>query len=233
MKRVLACVLMVLPLFAEGKADKKAKKLPPVAEASNKYLEQARKQNIDPQLSEGSLFRANGTFAALTPDTKARHVNDLIVINIIEVTTSTAAGSVSSARNFSASSSLTNIPIGHIGATSTLQNLFSPNSASSLKGQAAATSNSQLNTTMTGRVIEVLPNGVMVIQAEHMVEMNQERQTLVLRGLARPFDVQPDNSILSTSLANLEIELKGKGVISDGTRQPNMLVRAVLRVFGF
>jgi len=234
--RVRSICLLVLASVAWGQtADKKknAKKLPPVEQAKNSYLEQARKQNADPQLSEGSLFRTGNTFSALAPDSKARRVNDLIVINIIEQTTSQAGGSVQSARSFSANSSLVNIPIGHIGANSTLQNLFSPNSANSLKGAATTASNTQLSTTLTGRVIEVLPNGVMVVQAEHSVSMNQETQTMILRGLVRPFDVQPDNSVLSTSMANLEIELKGKGVISDGTRQPNILVRTLLKIFNF
>ena len=63
--------------------------------------------------------------------------------------------------------------------------------------------------------------------------MNNEKQTVILRGLVRPGDVASDNKVLSTSISNLELELKGKGVISDYTRPPNPLVRAILWLVGF
>jgi len=46
-------------------------------------------------------------------------------------------------------------------------------------------------------------------------------------------DIAPDNSLLSNQLSNLELELKGKGVISDGTRPPNVIMRVLLRILGF
>ncbi|MES2394220.1 MAG: flagellar basal body L-ring protein FlgH [Acidobacteriota bacterium] len=49
----------------------------------------------------------------------------------------------------------------------------------------------------------------------------------------RPGDIGPNNTVASTSLSNLEIEMKGKGIISDGTRPPNVITRAILWLFGF
>jgi len=49
----------------------------------------------------------------------------------------------------------------------------------------------------------------------------------------RPADIGPDNAVLSTALSNLEVELQGKGVISDGVRQPNLLTRLMHRLLGF
>ncbi len=230
MRQTVGFLLFSVPLMAGGP---KPKKPAAVQNSVASYLQRARAQNQDPQLSEGSLFRAGNAFGTLAPDYKARHVNDLIVIRVLEQTSSQAAGTVKSARNFSANSSLTKIPIGKVGAASNLQNLFSPKSSNALDGQAQTASSSQLNTALTGRVIEVLPNGVMVVEAIREVEMNNDRQSLVLRGLVRPGDVAADNSVFSTSLANLEIELKGKGVIHDGTRPPNAIVRGLLRLIGF
>ena len=79
----------------------------------------------------------------------------------------------------------------------------------------------------------VLPSGVMVIEAERQLTMNNERQTILLRGLIRPGDVSPSNTVLSNAVGDLELELKGKGVLSDGTRPPNPLVRILLRIVGF
>jgi flagellar L-ring protein FlgH len=225
-----------LPLqLAAGPLDGigKKKKEPVVEKSTADYVSKARLQATEEPLSEGSLFRPGSTFTALAPDYKARNVNDLLVIHIVVATTSQAAGSVKSQRTFSASSSLTNIPIGKIGANSTLQNLFSPNSNQNLNGASQTSNTSQLNTDLTARVMAVLPNGVMVVEAVREVDMNNERQTIVLRGMVRPGDVAVDNSIASSALGNLEIELKGKGVISDGVRPPNKIVGLLLKIFGF
>jgi flagellar L-ring protein precursor FlgH len=82
-------------------------------------------------------------------------------------------------------------------------------------------------------VAAVLPSGALVIEAERSVLMNNERQTVVVRGVARPGDIAPDNTVVSNDLSNLELELKGKGVVSEGTRPPNVVVRTLLRIFGF
>jgi flagellar L-ring protein precursor FlgH len=63
--------------------------------------------------------------------------------------------------------------------------------------------------------------------------MNNERQKVLVRGLVRPGDVAADNSVLSTAMSDLEIELKGKGVISDANRPPNFLVRWLMKLVNF
>jgi len=79
----------------------------------------------------------------------------------------------------------------------------------------------------------VLPNGALVIEAERQLTMNNERPVLLLRGLVRPGDIGPNNAVPSNAIANLELELKGKGVISEGNRPPNAVVRIILRIVGF
>lgn len=79
----------------------------------------------------------------------------------------------------------------------------------------------------------MLPSRALVIEAERQLTMNNEKQTIVLRGLVRQGDIAPDGSVLSNYIGNLELELKGKGVLSDGTRPPNPLVRTLLRIVGF
>jgi flagellar L-ring protein precursor FlgH len=79
----------------------------------------------------------------------------------------------------------------------------------------------------------MLPSGVLVVEAERQLTMNNERQTILVRGLVRPGDVAPNGSVQSNQVANLELELKGKGVLSDGVRPPNALVRGLLWLVGF
>jgi flagellar L-ring protein precursor FlgH len=111
--------------------------------------------------------------------------------------------------------------------------MFSPSSSAKLQGQGQAASKSAIRTSVGGRVVAVLPNGNLVIEAQRESNVNNERQTVVLRGIVRPGDVAPDNSVLSTQLSDLEMELKGHGIVSDATRPPNWVVRTILKVLGF
>ena len=90
-----------------------------------------------------------------------------------------------------------------------------------------------MNTSLAGQVIAVLPNGNLVVEAERLVAINNQKETMLVRGVLRPGDVGPDNSCAFDSLSSLEVELKGKGVVSDAIRSPNPIVRALLWVIGF
>ncbi len=74
-------------------------------------------------------------------------------------------------------------------------------------------------------MIEVLPNGMLVIEAARQVEFSQQTQTIVLRGLVRPEDISQQNQVLSTAISSLELEVRGKGIINDYTHRQNPLVR--------
>jgi flagellar L-ring protein FlgH len=179
----------------------------------------------------GSIWNDSGRLAYLSTDYKAMRVGDLITILVVQDVKASNAGNVATDRSLKASSGIDALA-GHI-STSGVQSILSLTSSQSLAGKAQATSDSSLRTSLAGRVAGVLTNGVMVVEAEREITMNNERQTILLRGLVRPGDVTPDNVVASNAIGNLELELKGKGVISDGTRPPNPLVRWLLRVVGF
>jgi len=92
---------------------------------------------------------------------------------------------------------------------------------------------SSLQLVLSGRVIEVMPNGVMVIEAVRDFTVGNDRQTVVMRGLVRPGDVAIDNSIMSTSITSMELEIKGKGSVADASSRPNILVRTLLKLLSF
>jgi flagellar L-ring protein precursor FlgH len=181
--------------------------------------------------SAGSLWVDGGRLTNLTSDYKARHVGDLITISVVQNITATNAGSVSAQRNMSASSGIAALP-GQL-KTAGVANLFSPNSAYSLAGKGQAATTSSLTTSLAGRVVAVMASGALVIEAERKLTMNNEQQTVLLRGMVRPGDIGPGDVVASNAIANLELELKGKGVISEGNRAPNPIMRAILRVLNF
>jgi flagellar L-ring protein precursor FlgH len=179
----------------------------------------------------GSLWIDNGRLANMVADYKASRVGDLVTISIAQNLSSTSTGNVATSRNFSASSGITALP-GQL-KTAGIANLFSPTSAQALAGKGQATSTTALSTTLTGRVVALLPGGTLVIEAERQIMMNDQRETVVLRGLVRPGDMDATNTVSSNSVGDLEVEVKGKGIISESTRAPNPVIKWILRVVGF
>jgi len=196
------------------------------------YIGRMQQQGADlSHTTPGSLWTDSGKFAFMNADYKAMHVGDLIMIVVAQGTTANNAASVSTARAFNASSGISGLP-GKL-KTAGVANLFSPQSTATLSGKSQGATTSTLNTTLAGRIVALLPSGTMVIEAERQLTMNSEKQTILVRGLARPGDIAPDGSIQSNQIANLELELKGKGVLSDGIRPPNVVVRTLLRILNF
>jgi len=179
----------------------------------------------------GSLWIDNGRLAYLVADYKASRVGDLVTISISQNLSSTNTGNVATNRSFSASSGITALG-GHI-KTSGVASLFSPTSSQVLAGKAQATSQTSLSTTLTGRVAALLPSGTLVVEAERQIMMNDQRETVILRGLVRPGDLDANNTVASNSVGNLEVEVKGKGIISEGVRSPSPVMKWILRIVGF
>lgn len=228
MKRTLLSFVLLLTVSCAA-ADKKDKK----SRSLDDYLGRVRSSptavHVDRTL--GSLWLDSGSLAEPVSDLHARSVGDPITIEIMELTSAELDSSVDTQRSFSASSGISALP-GKIN-TAGIENLFSPSSSQVLQGQGKAASSSRLRTTLAGRVVAVLGSGALVVEAQRDVLMNDQRNHIVLRGVARTSDISPNNVILSTRLSDLEVELAGKGVISDGTRRPGFLMRLLLRLLNF
>lgn len=179
----------------------------------------------------GSLWSPDGLMVDPSADYKAHSVNDNVTVVVSVQTTAAQSGSVDSERSFSADSAIS----GLAGALSTKSTnpLLNASSSSVLKGTGATNSSTAFSTSLTGQVIAVLPNGNLVIEAHRQIAMNNQHEEVILRGIARPGDLSPANAVASSSLSALQIELKGKGIISDSVRSPNPLTRAILWLFGF
>ena len=210
-----------------------AKRVPKIQQESlSAYI--ARMQQEPPAIPAttlGSLWADNGQLAGITSDYKSRRIGDLITIVVAQSLSAQNSGNVSTNRSFNASSGISALA-GKI-KTAGMEQLFSPSSSQVLSGKSQAATTSSLNTSLAGRVVAVLSSGVLVVEAQREITMNNENQTLLLRGLVRPGDIGPDNHVSSDAIGDLEMEVKGKGVLSDGTRPPNFLVRWLLRLSGF
>jgi flagellar L-ring protein precursor FlgH len=182
--------------------------------------------------SIGSLYAMGAGLGDLAMDFRATRVGDVVTVVVSEQASATAQGATSSKRTSSAKASVTSL-FGPRQTLSALNNLADMNSQQQLDGQGATSRTSTLSTTLSARVIKVLTNGNLIVEGSKAVAINSENQTVSVRGIVRPIDIAPDNSIPSTRVSDLEVRINGKGVVNDAIHRPNILYRLLLGVLPF
>jgi flagellar L-ring protein precursor FlgH len=166
-----------------------------------------------PQRTDGSLYQeVNGL--SLFGDRKAHFVGDVITIMLSENTVSKKSSNVNVKKDnntaFNGGALLGNVP--------TLKGMdFETNISQNRKfgGNSGADQSNSLQGNITVTVAEIMPNGNMVVRGEKWMTLNSGDEFIRISGIARPDDVAPDNTILSTRLANAKISYSGTGTLAD------------------
>ena len=196
------------------------------------YLTRVRLDNSTEQAAPGSIWVESGRLTKMTTDVRAMRPHDLISVVVTENIAASTDDTVGNSRQSNASTQITAL-MGLLHAGNALQNVVNQSSIAGLTAKGASATSSSLTTTFGGQVIEVLPNGMLVIEAAREVEFSQQTQTIVLRGLVRPEDISQQNQVLSTAISSLELQVRGKGINSDFTHRQNLLVRLLQKVLIF
>jgi flagellar L-ring protein precursor FlgH len=201
--------------------------------ALDEYVAQAhRRAAANAIASPGSLFASEAVWSNLATDDRARSIDDIVTIVVNEQASAVSTGVTNTSRASSASAALTSA-VGTLPAAGRLANLLNVNSAQALNGQGTTSRVTTLTTTITARVTDVLPNGYLVIEGHRTLLVNSENQVVTLRGVIRPADLTNANTVLSGSVAQMELRINGKGVVNDAIHRPNFLYRLILGLLPF
>jgi flagellar L-ring protein precursor FlgH len=224
------CVFLaaIVPLGA-------AKKKPatPAQSPLDRYVSQADARSAVAQpATPGAIWQAGSRLADAARDLRASQIDDVLTVVVAEAASAVSTGTTKTQRTSSASSSLASVP-GIPKTASALTNLVNVGGNQSLNGQGTTTRSTTLNTTLTARVTHVLPNGYLEVEATKSVEINGERQIITVRGVVRPADIDPTNSIQSNRLGELDVRVNGKGVVGDAIHRPFILYRLLLGLLPF
>jgi flagellar L-ring protein precursor FlgH len=236
--RAIAIVLCALFAPAAAVCGKKpasvtaGTKATPPGDALRGYIALVREKQAAEVRTPGSIWSADGQMVRLGTDVKAFRLHDVVSIVVMESLAASTDGQVKNSRASNASSALTSL-FGALKTSNSLQNLVGANAASGLTAQGQSTTNSSLDTTFGAEVVDVLPNGMLVVQATRQLTFSQQTQLIELRGLVRPEDVSSQNQVLSTAMTDLELEVTGKGIVNDSTYRQNPLVRLLERLVIF
>jgi len=235
----LAVVLVLLVLcFAPAATAKKRIPLMPTARppapevALDSYIQRVRASQAAEVRTPGSLWSPDGRLVRLGTDAKAFRLHDVLSVVVSESLAASTDGQVKNSRASTANSGLSAL-FGALKAANNLQNLMGMNASSGLSAQGQSTTNSSLVTTFGAEVMDVLPNGMLVVQATRQLTFSGETQLIKLRGLVRPEDVSAQNQVPSTAMTDLELEVTGKGIVDDSTYRQNPIVRFLERLLVF
>jgi len=210
-----------------------AKKKSPANSALDQYVREATQRDTGLEAnSSGSLWSPSARLADLGRDLRASQIDDLVTIVVAENASAVSTGTVKTARASSANNSIAALA-GKKSAAGALANLTNLSGSTALNGQGTTTRNTTLTATLTARVTRQLPNGYLVVEGSKVVLVNGEKQTVTVRGVVRPADLAADNSIQSNRLAQMEVDIDGKGVVNDSIHRPFFLFRILLGLLPF
>ncbi|SFK11146.1 flagellar basal body L-ring protein FlgH [Methylophaga sulfidovorans] len=184
-----------------------------------------RPEPIEPQDNyDGAIFDARNNIS-LFEDYRARRVGDILTVKLEEQTD--AKKETETKINKSNNNSIDNPTLfgttpqfnlpGQLPLASTKDNnlAFGLGSNSNFKGQGDSDQKNELTGNISVSVVEVLPNGNMVIRGERVVTINQGNEYIRLSGMISPRDIEADNSISSIRIADAQISYVGDGPTND------------------
>lgn len=162
----------------------------------------------------GAIYQAN-TSMALFENSVARRAGDILTIHLVESTSASKKSSTNTKKATNASLGVTNIfgraPSIH-GVNPTTAGL---GDSTDFTGEGNSAQSNTLSGDVTVTVVKRYSNGNLLIRGQKWLTLNQGQEYVQIQGIVRQADVQPDNTVVSTKVANATISYAGKGALAD------------------
>lgn len=184
---------------------------------------------FDAPSGNGAIFQA-GYSRPLFEDRRARFVGDTITINITESTTASAKSNSKLDKSNTSKAGIS--ALAGLPGQSFLGMNMNATSSNAFSGKGEAANNNVFNGSITATVIDVMPNGNLLVSGEKQVAIGHEQEFVRISGVVNPSFVDFSNSIDSSKVADARIEYKSAGQISEGQLM-GWLARFFLNVLPF
>lgn len=176
----------------------------------------------------GAIYQQGRTMA-LFEDRLARHVGDILTVRLVESTSASKSASTSTKKetavdiaspNVFGSTPQFSLPDRFPLVNTRQRNLSATlDSSQEFSGEGDSSQGNSLSGSISVTVAEVLPNGNLVVRGEKLLTLNQGHEHIRIAGIVRPSDIAPDNSVLSTLVADAQITYAGEGAVADANSQ--------------
>lgn len=170
---------------------------------------------VQPEAASGGIFNVSAGYAPLYTGTRAARVGDPVTILLIESTT--AAKSVTSKSSKSGGASITPPTAGLLSFLN--PDALKASSSSSFNGGGNAAQTSSLASTLSVTIAEVRANGTALVKGEKKMLVSQGDEWIRFSGIIRLADIDQENTIPSSRVADAQIEYTGKGALQRSSKQ--------------
>ncbi|EHN64612.1 MULTISPECIES: flagellar basal body L-ring protein FlgH [Comamonas] len=160
----------------------------------------------------GSLFNAS-RYRPMFEDQRARMVGDSVTVQIVERVSASQSTDSKVGRANELSTGITSLPLLRGGAEKTVADALTlgAESKNDFKGSGATSSNNTFTGSIATTVVDVLPNGHLVIAGEKQIGVNHNVDVLRFTGTVDPRSLRPGSTVASTQVANLRVESRSRG----------------------
>ena len=174
----------------------------------------------DQPSSLGSLWEPGNGRAFMFEDRRASRIGDIVVVQIVEQHKGSKKANTKADRDASLSAGVSGGLFGLSSLTQKFAEYFNIDASTKneFEGDGSTSREDTLTGTIAAKVIEVFPNGDLRIQGKREVTVNSEKQTMTIRGIVRRIDLDTQNTVLSSAVADAQIAYTGLGVVDDVQR---------------
>lgn len=170
---------------------------------------------------QGSTYQ-DGYGLSLYGDRKARRIGDVITIDLSERTVSSKSAGTTITKDAKVAFNEDSDGNTVLGTNPSFKNLsFATNLDQSreFEGDAAADQSNSLQGSISVTVVDVFPNGNLVVRGEKWITLNQGDEFIRVSGILRPEDITPLNTVASSKLADARISYGGTGALASSQEQ--------------
>ena len=180
-----------------------------------------------PAPPNGAIYRADN-YRPLFEDHRARIVGDTVTVAIVEKVSAVQRSTSAVDRTGSTTAGLTALPF--LKSTALTRAAATGNGANKYEGKGTTESSNDFSGTVTATVVQVLPNGHLVVAAEKQIGVNANVDVLRFSGQIDPRTIASGNQVQSTQIANVRIEQRGRGQQAEA-QSMGWLARFFMSVF--
>ena len=193
-------------------------------------------EHVDEVVSPGSLWTPSAKFVDMYRDSRAQRVGDIVVVQIVESSSAQKEAKTEADKKNSIDNTITDVlglPLDQssvfgYGITPTLN----ASTSTSFEGDGKTSRKGNISAVVSARVVRVLPSGNLMISGKKETRVNAEHQYIVISGIIRPDDIASNNTIVSSYIADMQLDYYGSGMIGDAQNK-GFVARALDKIWPF
>ena len=172
----------------------------------------ARAQPAPAPVANGAIYQV-ASYRPLFEDRRARYIGDILIVQINEKLNASKTASSSAEKSGDIGFS---VPIVQGLPGKSFQGAeLEANSSNEYEGKGSTASSNLFTGTVAVTVVDVLPNGNLVVSGEKQIGISKNTETLRLSGVVNPATIVPPNTVSSTQIADARIDYRGTGYIDE------------------